>query len=642
MNMQLLTIALATKAVALATIPRNHGLLLQEAGIADSYLWKQVENNIPLPPKPESVKLIELPLPPVSPNRKPGSCTVELNPRRTGCIAQDLKHQKFQAGGFTPDGKHILANVEFVGAPTSPDLASVYAGDQLIFIKADGTVFGNGDPWKCVTCSVPAENAQNLHSDRSYPHVFRSGTKAIWGRNILDCGGEQLSSDSCTPDRLHIYPINWPGTDSIPRELRVHPDDIHIGWSSFTQGGQFAYFGRLSFNSEPADSGSKTPRYDLTKVNILVDPTRSTPLSTNGTHLTIHSDAITVGELRGFSGSGDEITYIGYPSESNNIDLYAVHVHTGVVRRLTSHPEYADPIAFAADDEWFVTMDTRGSDRQMWMAGMRGIPPLIDMVAVTAAASTRNNGHRRFFQPILVDRYGDRGEYFGQQLNSEGDGKDGAINDPNWNGRADPAFSQDGTKVVYWQAIVSAPDCGGANPLVCPNSTAQGGREYRVMLARLRDRVPVSPKEVFEVPDYIPWAMPFTPGSLPKSPLQLAPGNYTFNGKVSGYANVQFFGEPCFNRVAVNYTDYSDNEGIVLNGYEDVTLTITPPNVWVNKLDWYSRIVQTRSGVEIGTKTTSPDGFHLRIDAMTNIFEANGTLTTTVDGKIYEQPLNGS
>ncbi|KAF3048318.1 hypothetical protein E8E12_011683 [Didymella heteroderae] len=438
-----------------------------------------------------------------------------------------------------------------------------------------------------------------------------------------------------------MYPIHWPGADSTPREMRVHPDDTHIGWSSFTPGGQFAYFGRLSFNAAPADSGPRVPRYDLVNINLLLDPARSAPLKTNATHLTIHHDAITVGELRGFSGSGDEITYIGYPSESTNIDLYAVHVETGAVRRLTSHPEYADPIAFSADDEWFVTMDTRGSDRQMWMAGLRGIPPLIDVVAVTAAASTRNNGARRFFQPILIDRHGDRGEYFGQRVNALGDGSNGAINDPNWNGRADPAFSLDGTKIVYWQALVSAPACGGEALMECPESTAQGGREYRVMLAKLKDRKSVPLKDVYKVPDYLTWATPFKPGSLLPSRLIVPPGNYTLCGQVSGYAQVRFIGEVSINRVAVNYTDYADGEDYVLNGYEDVTVSITPPKVWEDKLDWYSDIVQTRFGLVTATKRTRADGFHLRIDAMTNVFDANGTLTTTVGDKKYGQPVNG-
>jgi len=638
--MYLLAAVLVLQTAIPLAISKDTRNVLQEVIASSEYYPEGIYNHAPPSPGPETIETIELPLPPVAPSRETGSCSIDINPRRTGCIARDLERQHFQSGDFTPDGKHVIINAEFVGAPVNPHPASIYTGQQLILIKADGTNFSNGDPWKCLSCEVPLHQAPNLQPERDYPHVFRDGTKAIWGHNILECGGEQLSNISCTPDRIRVYPIYWPGAHGAPREMRVHPDDIHIGWSSFTEGGQFAYFGRLQFNARTSDSGPQTPRYDLVDVNLLVDPTRASPLTANGTHLTFHENAITVGELRGFSGSGDEITYIGYPSESTNIDLYAVHVETGDVRRLTSHPEYADPISFSADDRWFVTMDTRGSDRQMWMAGLRGIPPLIDVVAVAAAASTRNNRARRFFQPILIDRHGDRGKYFGQQINAEGDGSAGAVNDPNWNGRADPAFSPDGTKIVFSQAIVSAPACGGENPLECPESTAQGGREYRVMLAKLKDREPAIPKKVYKVPDYLPWATPFTPGSLPASPLIVPPGTYTLNGQTMGHAQVQFLGEQSITRVAVNYTNYADDDKYVLNGYEDVTVTVVPPKVWDYTLDWYSDIVQTKHGEITGRKTTSPEGFHLKIQVMKNIFHANGTLTTIVGGKTYKQPAN--
>lgn len=39
---------------------------------------------------------------------------------------------------------------------------------------------------------------------------------------------------------------------------------------------------------------------------------------------------------------------------------------------------------------------------------------------------------------------------------------------------------------------------------------------------------------------------------------------------------------------------------------------------------------------------TSPDGFHLAIDIITNIFNANATLTTTINGISYYQPANGT
>ena len=93
-------------------------------------------------------------------------------------------------------------------------------------------------------------------------------------------------------------------------------------------------------------------------------------------------------------------------------------------------------------------------------------------------------------------------------------------------------------------------------------------------------------------------------------------------------------------RVAANYTNFSNDGEHVIDGWEDVELTVSIPNVWDQKLDWYSAISQTGSAT--GSKKTGPDGFHLRIDVMKNILEANGTLTTTIDGVEYHQPANGT
>ncbi|KAL2851031.1 hypothetical protein BJY01DRAFT_261244 [Aspergillus pseudoustus] len=594
--------------------------LLPLAALALLFSKSSFGQRIPKPPRPEPIDIVELPLPPVISSSAVGACTAKANPRRTGCIGQEFTD--FQSGDFTPDGNHVVVNLEFIGAPEAPAPGSIYTGEQLILVKTNGKTFANGDSWKCITCGVPAANSQSLDPERDYPHVARNGIKALWGHKIIDCGSTLLASDDCTPDKTHIYPIFWPtaadgsGAGGVPREMRLHPDDVHMGWSSFTaNGGQNTYFGRLQFNPNPSSGDVQVPRYDLVDVNLLTDLTGPAPLMVNDNgELEHHPEAIGVGELRGFSGAGDEILYIGPSIEANNIDIFAVHVITGKVRRLTSHPEYADP---------------------MWMTAMRGIPPLIDAITITAAASTRNNYQRRFFQPILIDRYGDRGSYFGQQVNAGGD--------VNWNGRADPAFSYDGTKIVYWQALVTSPACGGFNPLLCPVSTAQGGRTYRVMLARLKSRTPTKPVPVFDVPDFIPWATPFPPGTELPAEYSIPPGTYTLRGKVSGTANATFIADSTtgrFKTVSVEYDNYSDDGKHIVDGVETVTNTADPANPWMSHLDWTSDLVGT--GVVRATKETGPGGFQLSIDAMTNAFNANGTLTTTIDGVLYRQPANGT
>lgn len=608
--------------------------------------------RIPRPPAPEPVMITELPLPPTAPSREPGACTADVNPNDTGCLTS--APLTFQSGSFLPDGGHVVAQVTFTGAPAAPDPASIYAGAQLIIVKTDGGKFPNGDPWKCVTCGVPAKNAVGIGNDVSYPQTFLDGKRLLWGTNIVDCSPYLLTDEKCTSDRIHIFPIRWnihpdgSGAGGNIRELRLHPDNVHLGFNAMSfeggQIGQFGYLARLEFNPSPKTGEPLAPRYDLTKVTRLfkegTDNMLLAPVPQHPDQLHLNFNAITVGEFRGWSKNGREAFYIGYPWESCNIDVFAVDLVTGKVRRLTSNPEYVDPLDSSPDDKWIVADDTRGSGRQMFMAAMRGVPPIIDMLTTAAVSSVRNNRERRFFQPILIDRYGDRGDYQGQQLNS-GDGAPGSASDPNWNAMADPRWSPDGTSVVYWQAQVASPSCGGSNPLPCPASTEPGGRHFRMMIARLTSRKPLLIKPLAPISDDVAWGTPYIPGSpLPRfNPL--AQGTYTLHGKISGTASVTIENTADHRRiktVSVVYKNYSDERGNILDGTESVMQNPSRPTEAI--LDWHSNLVQ--SGKTRGTKITSPDGFRLTIDYLTNIFEATGTLTTTIDGKAYMQPTNGN
>lgn len=606
--------------------------------------------TLPPPPEPEPIEITELPLPPVAPTLEEGSCTPDINPLRSGCILQT--GGLVQLGSFLPDNNHVIARVNFTGAPPSPDPASIYTGDQFIIIKADNATFSDGSPWKCLTCGVPENNTRGHTDELGYPQSFRGGKKLLLGSNILECGGFDIGSDECTPERTYLYPIRWntavdgSGEGGILRELRLHPDDIHIGFNSFTfdgkQLGQTAYVGRLVFNPSPTTGLPLSPRYEITNITALFsDSPQYAPILVEGDKIRLNPDQITVGEFRGFSGSGKEATYVGYPKESSNIDVFAVDLATGATRRLTSHPEYCDPIDISADDEWIAIMDTRGSGRQMFIAGMRNIPPLIDLVATTVTASTRNNGPRRFFQPYLLDRYGDRGDYYGQQINGAGDGSAGSFNDPLWNGLADPRFSLDVTRVAYWQSLVVSPACGGVNPLPCPNSTELGGRTERALIARFTERRPKAVQPVDYMVEKIPWGTPYEPGlTLPSLTLP-TDGVYTLDGLASGSAEVVLTGAAdgtSLLSVAVTYTNFSDDGLTFLNGFENVTSQ--NPSITLNVVDWYSDLIQ--SGETQATKKTSVDGFHLTIDVMLNNFDANGTLTTTINGTEYKQPANGT
>lgn len=608
-----------------------------------------LSRDLPAPPNPEPIDVVELPLPPSTDDDFEGACNLELSAGGTGCIKR--QDGLLQSGSFLYDNKHVVVRVNYTGAPAAPNPASIYSGSQIGLVKTDNTTFPNGDPWKCVTCGIPDENAVGIDDTLDYPQVFIDDKRILAGTNIISSGDFGLVSPDCTPERTYIYPIRWntaingSGEGGPMRELRLHPDNVHLGFSSFTQVGgklgQVGYIGRLEFNPAPANGLPLAPRYDLVNVTMLSNSARDMqPLIVDGDKIILNLGTPVVGELRGFSGTGNEVTYVGYPAESCNLDVFAANLVTGKVRRLTAHPDYCDPVDISPDDEWTAAMDTRASERQMFMAGMRGIPPIVDMVTTTVASSTRNNGQRRFFQPFLIDKYGDRGDYFGQQINGAGDGSAGSLNDPNWNGKADPKFSPDGTKVVYWQSLVVSPACGGENPLPCPVSTAPYGRTERVMLATLTSRKPLELSPVGPISDVVPWGTSYKPGTAPDAMYHPPGGVYTVEGASSGYAKATIVEESGLGivSVAMTYYNYSDDGLSFLNGWENATSA--NPSVTLNRLDYFSDLVQT--GATSSTKLTSQDGFHIEIDVMTNIFDANGTLTTTVDGIPYFQPANGT
>ena len=620
--------------------------------LAASHLASARSATAPPPPAPEPIAVEELPLPPTAPSDAVGACTGAVNPRGTGCIG--AAQTALQSGSFLPDGHHVVAAVRFKGAPAAPDRSAIYDGDQLVLVKIDHTTFSNGDAWKCVTCGVPSANSVGVDHENEYPQTFRDGKRMLAGSHIVDCSPFLLTDDRCTPDKVHLYPIRWnvradgAGPGGSMRELRLHPDDVHLGFNSVVvKGGkldQFGYLARLELNPAPRVGEPLVPRYELTHVTRLFQEgldKRTVSVDPKGPgHLRLNEQAIEVGEFRGFSKNGREVFYVGFPVESSNIDLFAADLGTGKVRRLTSDPEYADPLDSSPDDKWIVVEDTRGSNRQMFVAGMRGIPPITDVLTSSAVSSVRNNGLRRFFQPFLIDRYGDRGLYVGQQLNA-GDGSPGSASDPNWNARSDPRWSPDGTSVVYWQALVSSPACGGVNPLRCPDSTEPGGRRSRLMLARLTSRKPLSLPPPAPISDTVRWGTVYEPGSAFPSRASIPPGTYVLKGKVSGEAKVQIADKPDhsgIDTISVAYTNYSDDRIHVINGTERVGEQRVDP--LTTHVDWFSDLVET--GAVHASKKTSADGFHLTINIMKNILEATGTLTTTVDGHEYKQPANGT
>lgn len=618
----------------------------------------------PRPGRPEAISVSALPLPPTAPSSAPGSCT---NP--TGCI------DATRAGidgvrTFSPDGNHVYVSIKFAGAPVS----SVYTGGQLILVKTDGSTFPNGDAWKCITCGVPAANKVDINdpSDNTYPEAFNDGMRVKMGNNILDCEPYEITDAACTPEHTHIYPIKspFPPTAGVMRELRLHPDNVHLGWNQlffsndFTAASEFGVFGRLVFDPAPA---SGAPGYELHDVSFMFSP----ELGKSGRFFSVRRPGTlrferpmgVIGEFRGFTSDGKRALGIG-TQDSFNYDIFATSLRTGRSRRLTRDPAYTDPVSISPDGKWAVVMDGRltadtgypganpmGSDGRMYFASAGiGVPPLIDLAIAEAVGSLYTNRARgSFFEPYLIDLRASRCKHAsnvhdGVQLNAGGDptAGSGSISDPLWTGGADPAWSPDGTAVVYYQRR----GCNAGT--TCPPSTEPGGRQSRLMIATLTDRKPVRMRrngQIKPVPDVISWGTPYVPGdTLPPVRATVPAGIYVLTGK-RGSANVVITEGPSrFNPravevvgVKVTYHDYSADGVNFVAGTEEGSRTTTPPSS--TSLTWHADL--TFSGLHTGTRKTSElGGFVVTTRSLGGTATFSGSLTTTIDGLTFRSPAN--
>jgi hypothetical protein len=139
------------------------------------------------------------------------------------------------------------------------------------------------------------------------------------------------------------------------------------------------------------------------------------------------------------------------------------------------------------------------------------------------------------------------------------------------------------------------------------------------------------------------WATPFVAGQPDPIRPVLPAGTYTLPGPDGGAATVTLELDAAGNTVqavAVDYRRYA-NGCRVFDGHERVRRL--PGGGFQPPIEWDSDITMT--GCETGTKVTRTAGGEqgpMTMSTAGNNFQAEGTLTTTIDGQVYRQPANGT
>ncbi|MEW6272828.1 MAG: hypothetical protein AB1689_26420 [Thermodesulfobacteriota bacterium] len=334
---------------------------------------------------------------------------------------------------------------------------------------------------------------------------------------VLECSP---SVSDCASAEL--VPIAVPAEDPAlvrqdQRELRVSPDGRHVG---FTQV-------RATATDESA----------LTAIVAL--------LERDGPAYRLRDARVvsTLGELKGFTPDARGVLVAAFTTayEAANPDVIRIDLASGAVSRVTSYPDYDEPLELSPDQRWYVVGSGRSSGLLETAAQPRrpnfvgpGLEPLVAALFVTRRSA--------LIQPWLVRAGSESAEHPGVQLNA-GSAAEG------YSGRAIPNWHPDGTRVLYWE--------GTSDPSVPPTSAT------RIVVARLADREP-SPARGERVSPEPLWA-PSLAGFVPPD----APVAASRDGLRGGSVEISHDERADGTRtLTVVYRGFSDDGEWVIDGFE--------------------------------------------------------------------------
>jgi hypothetical protein len=479
---------------------------------------------------------------------------------------------------------------------TAPDVT----GTQLATMNADGSDF------RCLTCgSAITGNLRPSQRLRDGRRVLVPGPNNRIPRwNILECTPSLLDCQTSL-----LVPIQLPANPDPTQILQyrvpwVTLDDAWLVWSEVRQrgpGGNLAVMGRLVRGAD---------RYTISDARVIAPELTSLVLGNDSATWRKITQPLEAkyGALRG----GRDWVIAGTPS-AGHYDTSVLDLSTGVMRRLTRHPDHDEGVRFSRDEEWAV-LQTGRTDNRIEFLGQLPRPPFIDWIAFSihfvGIAGQPGDGispgvdpdeRDCYVDPWLLDRWFERGDYIGQRLSQPAEGWvsiEGNAGGFGW--------APDGTKIALidrrWRHE--------------PPAT-------RIRIAHLTSRAPVPPEDwVPLVPTPEPtWAIRYEDWRVPNTL-----GDFVVQGAVSGTATIHNeMGSTLQGYIEVAFDGYSDDGVHVVDGIEWLDI----PFLVVSGADYAADLTLT------GQHTGSMLG-GIAYDFNADV--ATGEVVSTLDGRVLSGP----
>jgi hypothetical protein len=490
---------------------------------------------------------------------------------------------------LNPTVQRVILNMpDGVTKPVNPryseDGNSVYfaatpaaGGRQEIYqINTDGT------DATCLTCGVSTNVTANLGK----PVPFSDGTGRVVV--LVDDGSAAGPTYDVLEDGVNgrqLVPIVTPPSPSgviavnQQREMRISPDGTHVLFSRIELGqngtGVLQIVPVVGTLTRTVNATTGAAEYDVTDARV-VYPT---------------------GEGKQWTPDGKGVIILGGAYEQGNADDIEVDLATGNVTRVTASLDYDEDIDESPNEQWIAIGSTRGLNALTPMTRIvrQSLLPVYVAAPVYLEYATPVNVSNQEWAVAVGDELNREN---GIPLFDTGDG---------WAARSMPSWNTDGTAVTFWESSVT------------------DLTQSRLVIANLKYTTSVGPVATDRsTPSSDSWApdlTTYTPTTTPLPPVG------TYAGVGGGAAVVTEAQDPT-NAArtirTVTYSDYVNEDGMILNGTESADYTAT------------QSVVHYLANVTVtGTHTGS-----LTADATINAFQQSltGYITSDVDGDVETLP----